>query len=102
MIPGFYNTTPSWLLKVLTAHSLTSVIVEGGAAVAGSFVEQKLIDKVTFFLAPKIIGGNEAKPAIGGEGFAKLTDALELRDLKLMPRGKDLEITGYANRGINF
>ena len=90
------------VLKVLTAHSLTSMIVEGGAAVAGSFVEQKLIDKVTFFLAPKIIGGHEAKPAIGGEGFAKLSDALELRDLKLTPRGKDLEITGYANRGINF
>ncbi len=84
------------VLKALTAHSLTSVIVEGGAAVAGSFVEQKLIDKVTFFLAPKIIGGLEAKPAIGGEGFAKLSDVLELRDLKLTPCGKDIEVTGYA------
>ena len=83
------------VLKALTAHSLTSVIIEGGAAVAGSFVEQKLIDKVTFFFAPKIIGGFEAKSAIGGEGFAKLSEVLQLRDVVVTPRGGDFEMTGY-------
>ncbi len=82
-------------LRELTKHSLTSVLVEGGAAVAASIIEQRLVDKITFFFAPKIIGGHEAKSAIEGEGVARLRDALELRDLKVTPRGSDLEITGY-------
>ena len=83
------------VLRELTKLSLTSVLVEGGAAVAASIIEQRLVDKVTFFFAPKIIGGHEAKSAIEGEGVERLRDALELRDLKLTPRGSDLEITGY-------
>ena len=70
------------VLQSLVARSLTSVIIEGGATVAGSFVEQKLIDKVTFFFAPKIIGGVDAKSAIGGEGLGNLSDVFELRDLQ--------------------
>ena len=83
------------VLQSLVARSLTSVIVEGGATVAGSFVEQKLIDKVTFFFAPKIIGGVNAKSAIGGEGFARLSEVLELRDVIVIPHGADFEMTGY-------
>ena len=82
-------------LKVLAAARLTSLIVEGGASVAGSFVEQRLIDKATFFLAPKIIGGRDAVSAIGGKGFARLTEALTLSDVEVLSRGTDLEVTGY-------
>ena len=83
------------VLRALNKYALTSVLVEGGAAVAASIVEQRLLDKLTFFFAPKIIGGQEAKSAIEGEGVAQLNDAMELRDLKVTPRGSDLEITGY-------
>jgi diaminohydroxyphosphoribosylaminopyrimidine deaminase / 5-amino-6-(5-phosphoribosylamino)uracil reductase len=83
------------VLRALTKHSLTSVLVEGGASVAASIIEQRLVDKITFFFAPKIIGGHEAKSAIEGEGIASLSEALELRDLIVTPRGSDLEITGY-------
>jgi len=83
------------VLRQLTKHSLTSVLVEGGAAVAASLVERRLIDKVTFFFAPKIIGGHEAKSAVEGEGVEHLNQALELCDLKVTPCGSDLEITGY-------
>lgn len=82
-------------LKALAAAQLTSLIVEGGATVAGSFVEQRLVDKATFFIAPKIIGGLEAKPAIGGTGSEFLSDALKLEDAAIERQGEDLEITGY-------
>jgi diaminohydroxyphosphoribosylaminopyrimidine deaminase/5-amino-6-(5-phosphoribosylamino)uracil reductase len=85
----------SQVLRELAKLSLTSVLVEGGAAVAASIIEQRLVDKITFFFAPKIIGGHEAKSAIEGEGVAHLSEALELRDLKVKPRGTDWEITGY-------
>lgn len=83
------------VLQELGRLTLTSVIVEGGAEVAASFIEKRLVDKLTFFLSPKIIGGREAKSAIEGEGAGSLHEALDLRDLKLIPRGPDLEITAY-------
>lgn len=83
------------VLHELTKKSITSMLVEGGAAVAASMIEQRLVDKVTFFFAPKIIGGHEAKSAIEGEGIESLSEAMELKDLSVTPRGKDLEITGY-------
>ena len=83
------------VLSEIGRLGLSSLVIEGGAEVAGSFVEARLVDKITFFLAPKIIGGREAKSAIAGDGIEHINDALNLRDLKITPRGTDLEITGY-------
>jgi diaminohydroxyphosphoribosylaminopyrimidine deaminase/5-amino-6-(5-phosphoribosylamino)uracil reductase len=82
-------------LMALTQMQVTSLIVEGGATVAGSFVEQQLFDKATFFIAPKIIGGLEAKPAIGGGGSEFLSNAIELEEISVVRHGEDVEITGY-------
>lgn len=86
------------VLEELGRRQITGLIVEGGAEVAGAFVERQLIDKVTFFIAPKIIGGREAKSAIGGQGIEYLRDALHLRDVDIIRRGDDLEVTGYPVR----
>jgi diaminohydroxyphosphoribosylaminopyrimidine deaminase/5-amino-6-(5-phosphoribosylamino)uracil reductase len=86
------------LLKVLEElgkRSLQSVLVEGGATVAGSLVDAGLVDKVTFFLAPVIIGGRDAPGAIGGHGAERLIDALDLVDVEMLQRGRDIEVTGY-------
>ncbi len=83
------------VLEELGRRQITGLIVEGGAEVAGSFIERRLVDKVTFFIAPKIIGGREATPAIGGQGIEHLRDALHLRDVEVIRRGDDLEVTGY-------
>jgi diaminohydroxyphosphoribosylaminopyrimidine deaminase / 5-amino-6-(5-phosphoribosylamino)uracil reductase len=83
------------VLAELGKRQLTSLLVEGGAEVAGSFIEQRLVDKVTFFIAPKIIGGREATSGIGGSGVAELNDALELEDVEVVQRGDDWEFTGY-------
>lgn len=82
-------------LRELGQQQLTSLIVEGGAEVAGAFVQQRLLDKASFFFAPKLIGGRAAYPAIGGAGFARLSDALQLRDITIQQHGTDLEFTGY-------
>ena len=82
-------------LRALAEMQITSLIVEGGATVAASFIEQRLIDKATFFIAPKIIGGREAVSAIGGEGFARLSEVVELENVIVQQLGDDLEVTGY-------
>jgi diaminohydroxyphosphoribosylaminopyrimidine deaminase/5-amino-6-(5-phosphoribosylamino)uracil reductase len=83
-------------LQELAARSLQSVLVEGGAGVAGAFLDQGLIDKASFFIAPTIIGGRDAPVAIGGNGAAKLADALHLSYVEINQHGRDVEITGYA------
>lgn len=83
------------VLHELGQQQLTSLIVEGGADVAGAFVQQRLLDKASFFLAPKLIGGRAAYPAIGGAGFARLSQALQLRDVTIQPHDTDFELTGY-------
>jgi diaminohydroxyphosphoribosylaminopyrimidine deaminase / 5-amino-6-(5-phosphoribosylamino)uracil reductase len=83
------------VLAELGRRQLTSLLVEGGAEVAASFIEQRLVDKVTFFIAPKIIGGRDALSGIGGSGIAELHDALELEEVEVVRRGDDWEFTGY-------
>ena len=59
------------VLNELGKRQFQSVLVEGGATVAGNLIDAELIDKVTFFLAPVIIGGRDAPSAIGGQGARK-------------------------------
>jgi diaminohydroxyphosphoribosylaminopyrimidine deaminase/5-amino-6-(5-phosphoribosylamino)uracil reductase len=86
------------VLKELADRSLQSVLVEGGATVAGAFLDAGLVNKVTFFIAPRIIGGTTAPSAIGGTGVEKMSDALELERISVIQRGKDIEVTGYPRR----
>lgn len=83
------------VLQELGNRSLQSLLVEGGAAIAGEFIDARLVNKVTFFIAPKIIGGAEAPSAVGGRGAELLADALELERTRMFQRGNDTEVTGY-------
>ncbi len=95
---GIIRTDGRDLVSVLTqlgSRFVQSVLVEGGAGVAGQFIDANLVDKVTFFIAPKIIGSQQAPSAIGGRGVERMRDALMLEDLEVIQRGADLEVTGY-------
>jgi diaminohydroxyphosphoribosylaminopyrimidine deaminase/5-amino-6-(5-phosphoribosylamino)uracil reductase len=83
------------ILEELGQRSLQSVLVEGGGSVAGNFLDAGLVNKVSFFIAPTIIGGREAPTAVGGKGAETLADALELQDVEISQRGRDIEVTGY-------
>ncbi len=87
------------ILEELGRRSFQSVLVEGGARVAGNLVDAGLVNKVTFFLAPLIIGGRDAPSAIGGQGAEKLIDAFALEDVEVALRGGDIEVTGYPREG---
>ena len=86
------------ILDELGKREIQSVLVEGGANVAGKFLDAGLVNKVTFFIAPKIIGGVDAPTAIGGRGVEKLAEGLELQEVKVTQRGQDVEFTGYPRR----
>jgi len=86
------------VLLQLASRSIQSVLIEGGASVAGQFVDARLIDKLTFFIAPIIIGGREGLSAVGGQGSERMADALKLTNVAVTQRGPDLEVTGYPEK----
>ncbi len=83
------------VLEALRVRDLQSVLVEGGTEIAGAFCDAKLVDKLTFIVAPIVIGGHHAPLAIGGNGASSLENALRLRDLEIIKHGGDYEFTGY-------
>jgi diaminohydroxyphosphoribosylaminopyrimidine deaminase/5-amino-6-(5-phosphoribosylamino)uracil reductase len=89
---------PVRVLKHLKRRELQSVLVEGGATAAGLFLDSGLVDKVSFFVAPVIVGGRDARAAVGGHGAARISEAARLRDVELTRHGEDFEITGYPER----
>ena len=89
------------LLAALGERDITSVLVEGGGATIGALFDLNLVDKVVAFVAPVIIGGNEAISPVGGIGIAKMEEALRLRDVDVRRFGGDVAIIGYA-RGYTW
>jgi diaminohydroxyphosphoribosylaminopyrimidine deaminase/5-amino-6-(5-phosphoribosylamino)uracil reductase len=87
------------VLQELGRRDLQSVIVEGGAEIAGAFYDAKLIDKTTFFIAPIVIGGKDAPTAIGGQGAQQIASAMRLHNVEINYHGTDIEITGYPKAG---
>jgi len=83
------------LVKILGRREITSLLIEGGAEVHGSALAAKIVDKVFWFIAPKIIGGREAPGPVGGQGVDDLSEAAELDRVKVSRLGPDLCIEGY-------
>ncbi len=87
------------LCQKLGQREICSVLVEGGASLLGSFVERGLGDMAYFFLAPKLLGGEMARPAVAGKGIASLDEALFLKDMKIKRLGKDILLYGHLRGG---
>jgi len=85
----------SSVLDVLGRRSIQSVLVEGGPILAGLLLDAGLVNKTTFFIAPLIIGSQDAPSAIGGDGAEKIADARQLENVTVERRGRDIEVTGY-------
>lgn len=80
------------LLHMLGERKVTSVFVEGGSRVHDSFVQAGAVQEIVAYFAPKIIGGNDARTPIGGVGFAKMADVMELTIKRIETIGSDIKI----------
>jgi diaminohydroxyphosphoribosylaminopyrimidine deaminase / 5-amino-6-(5-phosphoribosylamino)uracil reductase len=86
---------PARVLDALRERGVQGLLVEGGANVAGAFLRAGLIDKVSFFVAPLILGA-DAVGAVGGAGPLTVGEAVRLREVEIARHGPDVEITGYV------
>lgn len=85
------------LMEQLNKKGIDSLIVEGGGTVAASFLEEGLIDKVAFFIAPVIIGGSTAPTPVMGSGVGMIKDGYKLKYRRVSAFGQDVLVEGYLN-----
>ena len=84
------------MLAILKEKEIISVLVEGGGKTLGSFVDEKLIDKVYAFHTPLLIGGKNAVSAIAGEGVENLKDAIRLKNVRRKTFDDTIVTIGYV------
>lgn len=82
------------LLSYLGEHGMASVLVEGGATLSAALLRQRLVDKVVFFIAPKIMGG-DGLSAIGTCGVESMEQVIHLQDVTGQRVGNDFLLEAY-------
>ena len=82
------------LFQKLGEMQIDSVLVEGGGTLHGSLLLTGLVNRVYAYVAPKLIGGREAKSPVEGTGFARMREAEVLEKIEIISFGEDICITG--------
>ncbi|WP_155317195.1 bifunctional diaminohydroxyphosphoribosylaminopyrimidine deaminase/5-amino-6-(5-phosphoribosylamino)uracil reductase RibD [Desulfosarcina alkanivorans] len=83
------------LMERLGAMDITSLLIEGGASVLGSAFAAGIVDKVCFFYAPKILGGDDGVPICRGAGPERMQESLPIHDLDVFRFDADVMLQGY-------
>jgi diaminohydroxyphosphoribosylaminopyrimidine deaminase / 5-amino-6-(5-phosphoribosylamino)uracil reductase len=89
-----------WLMDRLGGMDIVSVMIEAGSSFSAAALMAGIVDKVVFFIAPKIIGGCGSVPVVGGKSFLKLPDAIRISDMTVKKVGEDLMVEGYVGSGV--
>ena len=85
----------SCLVSKLGEMNIDSVLIEGGGILNYSALEAGIVDKVELYIAPKIIGGTNAKTFVEGVGISRLKDAFKVDFSEVSKVGEDILIEGY-------
>jgi diaminohydroxyphosphoribosylaminopyrimidine deaminase / 5-amino-6-(5-phosphoribosylamino)uracil reductase len=81
------------MLADLYAADVRSLLVEGGGVTTASFLAAGLVDRVTAYVSPKILGGAGARMPVAGEGAPTLAEALQLSDMEVTRIGADVRLS---------
>ena len=86
------------MLDELGRRQMTNVLVEGGSHLFGSLLDLDQIDEVHAFIAPKLVGGAAATPAIQGTGVDLLARAVLLDTTSVERCGDDVYVHARVRR----
>lgn len=88
----------TYLFDWLGKEGIDNILIEGGSEINFSVLKEGLADKIITFIAPKILGGKNSKPPVGGIGFEKLKDAVLLKDINIKTFDDDIMIEAYVRK----
>jgi len=77
-------------LKKLARLKISNIIVEGGGTLIGSLFDERLVDRILFFISPKIIGGKDAVSSVMGRGVKRPDQAIKLVGMKMRHFAEDV------------
>ena len=84
------------LAQELGARDIASIMIEGGGGLLAAAFDAGIIDKALFFIAPKIVGGEQAPTPVEGSGVETVDEAVRLENLSVHRYGEDVLIEGYV------
>ncbi len=82
-------------MRGLGRRRITALLIEGGGELAAECLAAGVVDKVMFFVAPRILGGRNSRPVVGGCDPDALSEARQLSRVRVKRIGEDILITGY-------
>ena len=85
------------LMVQLGTLEITSLLIEGGSLVNASALSAGIVDKVIFFYAPKILGGDDGIPMCMGTGPDLMKDCIPVKNINVYRFGDDVMVEGYIN-----
>jgi diaminohydroxyphosphoribosylaminopyrimidine deaminase / 5-amino-6-(5-phosphoribosylamino)uracil reductase len=85
------------LLAELFRRGVRRLLVEGGARLHGALLKEGLVDQVQAWIAPLVLGGGGAVPAVDGTAVSSVDDAVRLADPRWRKVGDDLVLEGYVS-----
>lgn len=86
------------LMADLAGREITSVMIEGGGEINASALESGLVDKVVWFIAPKIVGGRLSPGPVGGRGIILMADAGQIENITVTQFDEDVCLEGYLKQ----
>lgn len=82
------------LMSYLGKEQIDSLLIEGGATLAASAMEEHLVDMLNVYIAPKLCMGQNAPSPMGKDGILYMKDAQNLKEWKIKKIGEDICIKG--------
>lgn len=82
------------MFKKLAQMEITNILVEGGGTLIGALFDEGLVDRVMFFISPKIIGGKESLSSVMGRGVSRVDNAFKLKNIKVRRIAEDILVEG--------
>ena len=86
------------LMVQLGAREISSILIEGGSRVMASAFSTGIVDKVQFFYAPKILGGDDGVPICSGPGPELMNQSVAIKDIAVHRFDDDVLIEGYIEK----
>ena len=86
----------SWndFLSLLGERKMVNLLIEGGGELAASALAAGVVDRVEFHIAPKILGGRDSRPAVGGDSPEFMDAAIKLENISVERCGDDVIVSG--------
>lgn len=86
------------LMQQLGQRGIDSILLEGGGTLNEAALRAGIVDRIVTFIAPKMIGGSQAKTPVEGQGIEKMSQAVRLENIEITKIGEDLMIQGTPER----